>query len=100
MKKFSNHTPPRHPTAHGRVAFMKIGVACCALVLVVRMFSLQVIGYADYKAAAEGEHTFFKKLFPKRGEIFIRELKVDETLRPFLVDMNGEKVFPAVTNHE
>ena len=79
---------------------MKIGVACCALVLVVRMFSLQVIGYADYKAAAEGEHTFFKKLFPKRGEIFIRELKVDETLRPFLVDMNGEKVFPAVTNHE
>ena len=56
---------------------MKIGVACCALVLVVRMFSLQVIGYADYKAAAEGEHTFFKKLFPKRGEIFIRELKVE-----------------------
>ena len=100
MKKFSNHTPPRHPTAHGRVAFMKIGVACCALVLVVRMFSLQVIGYADYKAAAEGEHTFFKKLFPKRGEIFIRELKVDETLKPFLVDVNGEKVFPAITNHE
>jgi len=100
MKKFSNHTPPRHPTAHGRVAFMKIGVACCALVLVARMFSLQVIGYADYKAAAEGEHTFFKKLFPKRGEIFVREQKVDETLKPFLVDVNGEKVFPAITNHE
>lgn len=79
---------------------MKGVIVFCALVLVARMFMLQVVGYADYKAAAEGEHTFYKKLFPKRGELYVRERKADSALAPFLVDVNGEKVFPAVTNHE
>lgn len=100
MKKSSKFGMGRTADGQGRITFMKVFVFCCALILVVRLFMLQVVGYADYKAAADGEHTFFKKLFPKRGEMFIREEKADSILKPFLIDVNGEKVFPAVTNHE
>ncbi len=77
------------------------GIICLfAFTLIVRLFMLQIVGYADYKDAADGEHTFYKKLFPKRGEMFIREYKRDSALESFLIDRQGEKVFPAVTNHE
>lgn len=99
MKKFK-YKESTNVAPHTRLTFMRAIIIGIALLLVVRMFMLQVVGYADYKAAAEGEHTFFKKLFPKRGEIFVREQKRDAALEPFLVDVNGEKVFPAVTNHE
>ncbi len=100
MKQFSKYTSATKTSWHTRLFFIR-GVICLfATVLIIRLFMLQIVGYADYKAAADGEHTFYKKLFPKRGEMFIRGYKRDGALDPFLVERNGEKVFPAVTNHE
>ncbi len=100
MKPFSKYTSTTKTSWHTRLFFIR-GVICFfAAALVIRLFMLQIVGYADYKDAADGEHTFYKKLFPKRGEMFIRGYKRDDALDPFLVERNGEKVFPAVTNHE
>ena len=41
--------------------------------LFCRFYNLQVIQYAQYQALAEGQHSFFKNLIPKRGEIFMKD---------------------------
>lgn len=56
-----------------------------AAAIVWRLFSLQVLSYGFYKALAEGQHSLYAKLFPKRGKIYLSELK------------SGE-IFPLVTN--
>ena len=54
---------------YGLVFFILILVAVVGL----RLYSLQILSYASYKALAEDQHTVFKKLVPKRGEIFLQE---------------------------
>ncbi|MFA7208852.1 MAG: penicillin-binding protein 2 [Parcubacteria group bacterium] len=44
-----------------------------ALVLLLRFYDLQVLQCAQYRALAEGQHSFFKNLVPKRGEIFMKD---------------------------
>jgi cell division protein FtsI/penicillin-binding protein 2 len=83
----------------GRMRFLRFFLLFFASVLALRLFNLQIISYAEYKAAADGEHQFFKKLIPYRGEIFLRETHTD-TNAPYLLEVAGEKVFPAVTNRE
>ncbi|MDP1884099.1 MAG: penicillin-binding protein 2 [Candidatus Moranbacteria bacterium] len=43
------------------------------LVLLLRFYDLQILQYAQYRALAEGQHSFFKNLVPKRGEIFMKD---------------------------
>ena len=38
-----------------------------------RLYSLQVVSHSAYKALAEGQHTLFKELIPRRGEIFLKD---------------------------
>ncbi len=55
--------------------------------IIVRLFSLQVLSYQDYKELAENQHQLYKTLVPVRGEIFVKEEK------------NG-KLVPVATNIE
>ncbi|MFZ5982709.1 MAG: peptidoglycan D,D-transpeptidase FtsI family protein, partial [Patescibacteria group bacterium] len=41
--------------------------------VVFRLYFLQAISYSDYKLLAKDQHSVFQKLFPKRGEIYLRE---------------------------
>ncbi len=82
-----------------RIRILKVAIILGACILSLRLFNLQVMSYEDYRAAAEGGHTLFKKLFPKRGEIFVRDFHSEED-NAFLVDIAGEKLYPAVTNRE
>jgi len=53
--------------------------------IVLRLFSLQVASYEAYKALAYDQHSIFKSLIPKRGEIFLRD---------------REGVYPVAVNRE
>lgn len=41
--------------------------------ILLRFYSLQVGQYEQYRALAEGQHSIFKNLVPKRGEIFLKD---------------------------
>ncbi len=41
--------------------------------LVFRLFSLQILQHDFYKGLAENQHQIYQILFPKRGEIFIKD---------------------------
>lgn len=43
------------------------------LVIITRFYSLQVVRHEQYQALAEGQHSIFKSLIPKRGEIFMKD---------------------------
>lgn len=44
-----------------------------AAVILVRFYILQVGEHLQYKALAQGQHSFFQNLIPKRGEIFMKD---------------------------
>lgn len=72
-----------------------------ALLFGYRLFDLQIISHADYRAAADGGYLYSKKLIPKRGEIFVRDLKGSLTISEGAIKLeDGSKLFPAVTNRE
>jgi len=43
------------------------------VVMIVRLFVLQVIQYDHYKALASGQYEVFKELFPERGNIYTND---------------------------
>lgn len=83
-----------------RIRLLQAFIIVFACLLSVRLFDLQVLSYEELKAAADGEHKLFKKLFPKRGQIYVRETHASKETESFLAEVGGERVFPAVTNRD
>ncbi len=83
-----------------RITVFKGVLFLVAAVFSLRLFNLQVLGYADYKAAADGEHQFFEKIHPQRGSIYMRDRTAQSGIGHYLIDVAGEKLFPAVTNRD
>lgn len=52
---------------------------------ILRLYFLQVVSHSEYKLLAVDQHSVFQKLFPKRGEIYLKE---------------RDGVFPAAINRE
>ncbi len=61
-----------------RVRAFRIGMVVAAIIIVARLFILQVVEHGFYEALASGQHEIFQKLFPKRGEIFAIDMKEDQ----------------------
>jgi len=57
-----------------RIHFFIIIVVFFGFGVLARLFTLQIIQYDNYYALAQGQHQFYKTLFPARGEIFIQDL--------------------------
>lgn len=55
------------------------------LIIILRLYTLQITQFTSYKALAEGQHSFFQDLIPKRGEIFMKD---------------KDKLYPAAINRE
>ncbi len=83
-----------------RVGILAMSIVALTTLLVVRLFVLQIVGYEEFKAAADGEHRFFKKLFPARGQMYVKEHNASRETGAFLMHVGGEDVFPAVTNRD
>ncbi len=56
-------------------------IVALAIILIWRLFSLQVFAYNHYKELAASEHYGFSELPAYRGEIFIKDYASDELVR-------------------
>lgn len=83
-----------------RMRLLEILVVLIGVALSARLFQLQVFSYSDLRAQAENEHQRYRKLFPKRGEIYVKEARAGVEAQSLLIEKGGERVFPAVTNRE
>ncbi|MFH1632214.1 MAG: penicillin-binding protein 2 [bacterium] len=45
------------------------------VIIIFRLFTLQVINASFYEALASGQHNFYQELFAERGSIFVRDWK-------------------------
>lgn len=52
------------------LAFLIFGIG---VIIILRLYFLQVVSYASYKALADEQHSVFEKLVPKRGQIYLRD---------------------------
>ena len=62
---------------HWRITTLVFFVVGGALVIILRLYMLQVIAYDDYRAIALDQHRAFDELIPRRGEIFAKNGKGD-----------------------
>lgn len=56
-----------------RINFLFFVLIFIGAVIIIRLYSLQVLSYSSYKALSENQHSVFKSLVPSRGEIFLRD---------------------------
>jgi len=61
-------------------------------IIIARLFSLQILKYNFYSASAQNQHQLYQKLFPKRGGIFIQDLKSKEYL-PLATNKEFQQVY-------
>lgn len=73
----------------GRIKILAVFFVIFSVVIIVKLFHLQVIRGSHYEALAIGQHELYKKLFPERGSIYV-------------VEKNGDRqaLFPLVTNRD
>ncbi len=70
-----------------RLHFLASGVILIFLIIVGRLFQLQILGHETYRALAASEHEVVKNLPPERGEIYLK-------------DRVSGKLFPVATNRD
>jgi len=100
-KKYIKHGRSKMGSFLGdRITFLRGVLFFIIAILIVRMFSLQVLGYAQYKEMADDEHQFFQKIHPERGTLYLRERTDSTSTGTYLIDLDGDKLFPAVTNRD
>ncbi|MBI4250549.1 penicillin-binding protein 2 [Candidatus Uhrbacteria bacterium] len=101
QKRHHNDAQGASQFPHTRLLFFRGVIVMAALFFGYRLFDLQILSYADYREAADGVYTYSKKLVPKRGEIFVRDLKGSLTISNGVLKLeDGSKLFPAVANRE
>lgn len=61
-----------------RLPYFSLGLVFVFVVIIVRLFVLQVISHDFYFGLASGQRDLFAKLSPTRGDIYVRERGQDE----------------------
>jgi cell division protein FtsI/penicillin-binding protein 2 len=56
-----------------RISVLLFFILIIIVAVIFKLYSLQVLSYDSYKALADGQHTLFQELVPKRGEIFLKD---------------------------
>jgi len=73
-----------------RIYVLTATVIILGMVVLTRLYVLQVLAFSKYRALAEGQHKVFRELTAKRGEIF---LKSDEGKYPLAVNKDYSMVY-------
>lgn len=76
-------------SGQGRVKFLALLFIVFSVIIIGRLFDLQILQGNAYAAWALGQHELYKKLFPNRGSIYVVENSG-----------SGQALFPLVTNRE
>ncbi len=63
----------RTRTPGDRTKLLVVCAGVFVVLIVVRLFSLQILQHGFYQALAEGQHSLYEQLFPTRGKIFATE---------------------------
>ncbi|HLN18883.1 MAG TPA: hypothetical protein VK255_01805, partial [Patescibacteria group bacterium] len=61
------------PSSSPRISILAFFIFAIASVIIIRIYFLQVVSYASYRALADEQHSIFKKLIPKRGEMYLKD---------------------------
>lgn len=56
-----------------RVFILRAGLIFISIIVVFRLFTLQIIDGSFYQALASGQHSFYQDLFADRGHIWVRD---------------------------
>ncbi|MBD3247839.1 hypothetical protein GF382_00945, partial [Candidatus Falkowbacteria bacterium] len=80
----------RNTLSNNRINFLIAIVFLFGILILYRLYDLQIAKYDLYMAKAEGQHRSHSVLEPERGEIFIEDITVD----------NENVLYPFATNKE
>ncbi|MCC7522914.1 penicillin-binding protein 2 [Candidatus Uhrbacteria bacterium] len=80
-----------HPSMNGRLAFLSLIFCIGLLIIIGRLFQLQVIEAKTYKLLASDQHEVQAQLVPRRGTIFLQD-RYDRALHPFAKDREAWQV--------
>lgn len=80
-----------------RLNFLTIVIFLFCGLIIYRLFNLQIIQHSFYEALASGQHVLYQKLFPERGEIFVRDKDNSEELYPLAVNIDLSLVYAIPT---
>jgi cell division protein FtsI/penicillin-binding protein 2 len=81
---------PRHQRRDYRIGMITAFFIIFSLLIVVKLFKLQVLENNYYLALASGQHEIFKNLYPERGTIYVYDSESD----------NGVNAYPAALNQK
>lgn len=84
---------PFSGTVEPRLRALRWGGAALILIILVRLFFLQVINHRYYTALAAERHGFEMRLPAKRGRIYLRDLKNKTELYPLAINQDFFMVF-------
>lgn len=56
-----------------RISAIRVFFIFATVIIIFRLFSLQVLNFSFYEALASGQHSFYKELFAKRGSIILKD---------------------------
>jgi cell division protein FtsI/penicillin-binding protein 2 len=68
----------RRSSSAARLRILRLAFGVGFLLIVGRLFLLQVYSAGLYRTLAEHQHSLFEELFPRRGRILVREFGSDE----------------------
>jgi cell division protein FtsI/penicillin-binding protein 2 len=74
----------------GRIIVLALIIFLFSLIIIARLFSLQVIQNSFYLALASEKHEVYKDLFPERGSVYTRE---KDELYPLVVNRDYYLVY-------
>jgi cell division protein FtsI/penicillin-binding protein 2 len=75
-----------------RLRFLDWAFACAAAAIVLRLANFQIMQYGLYSLYASDQHELAAKLFPTRGQIFVRD-KADGALHPLATNRLSWQVY-------
>lgn len=73
-----------------RIHALVFFILAIAGMVFLRLYSLQILSYATYRALAEGQHTLFTELFAQRGQIFLKD---KNDVYPVAVNRSSEMAY-------
>jgi len=91
MKRRVVTKKPNYSLYPWRVKALWLFILVFGLIIIVRLFWLQVIKHRDYEHLASIQHDIYQELLPERGIIYTQDTRVAED--------DEKKLFPLATNH-
>jgi cell division protein FtsI/penicillin-binding protein 2 len=90
----ARHRPGGKAEVSGsRLLFLRVAMAALLLVLVGRLFIIQVLSHDHYAALATDQHYLTEKLFPERGAVYVSNPRAAEQKFPIAVNKSLALVY-------